>query len=347
MSKLTNQSSKRRVSKDPMVSILMLNYNGRRYLGSMLDECVSSILNTTYPNFEVLFLDNGSVDDSVSYVLSRYGRDAKLKVIKLGRNYGYAKGNNLGVEFVHEHSKYLAFLNNDVIVKPSWLSWLIELLEKDSLIGATQPLILFGRRGEKLHAGGYLGLSAYPLVIHSRYDGEITYPSGSAFVIRADLFKEMKGFDESFYLFWEEIDLGWRLWLRNYKIVTCSKAIVHHLGGVTVKKALGIEKMFFHRVKSRYIFIFKNFPLKLLLKAIPYIIMHEILDIGISLYVYGVHSLIGKLKGFFWIKGNLKALVKKRMMNRPRKFKEVPLTRRLFYGEARLKDLMYDTYKDT
>jgi len=84
-------------------SVISLNYNGKKILGSLLDAHLSSLLNTTYDDFEVLFVDNGSSDNSVEYVKANF-RDKRLKIIQLRKNYGYAKGNNLALKFIDPYT---------------------------------------------------------------------------------------------------------------------------------------------------------------------------------------------------------------------------------------------------
>jgi GT2 family glycosyltransferase len=96
-------------------SVISLNYNSRKILGSLLDAHLSSLLNTAYDVFEVLFVDNGSSDDSVEYVKANF-RDKRLKIIQLKKNYGYAKGNNLALKFIDPNTDIVVFINNDTIV---------------------------------------------------------------------------------------------------------------------------------------------------------------------------------------------------------------------------------------
>jgi GT2 family glycosyltransferase len=84
----------------PKFSIVSLNYNGRKILGPLLDAHLSSLLNTAYDDFEIVFVDNGSSDDSVDYVRTNFSNE-RLKIVPLEKNYGYAKGNNLALKFVN------------------------------------------------------------------------------------------------------------------------------------------------------------------------------------------------------------------------------------------------------
>jgi GT2 family glycosyltransferase len=115
------------VSKnEPLVSILILNYNGLKYV----DKCLASILRTNYSNFEIIFIDNASIDGSCEYVERRYGDNLHLKIIKNERNYGFAKGNNIGARYAK--GDYLVFLNVDTEVEPDWLRELVRLMDSDS-----------------------------------------------------------------------------------------------------------------------------------------------------------------------------------------------------------------------
>jgi len=89
------------------VSVIILNYNGRSKLGSLLDEAIESAINQSFSNIEVLFVDNGSTDDSVKYIYERFGDS--VKIIELGRNYGFCMGNNLAVRYISKDSRYILF----------------------------------------------------------------------------------------------------------------------------------------------------------------------------------------------------------------------------------------------
>lgn len=111
----------------PFVSIIILNYNKK----NLLLKCLQSVLDfTKYPSYEIVVTDNGSIDGSVEEVKKVFGDTEKIKVVALGKNFGYAEGNNLGYSHVSEISKYVVILNNDVIVdEKNWLRILVEYLE--------------------------------------------------------------------------------------------------------------------------------------------------------------------------------------------------------------------------
>ena len=82
------------ITDHPLISVVLLNYNGKKYLGNILDNCIISILNSDYSNLELLFVDNGSNDDSIRHVKKKFCIDSRVKIISLQKNYGTAKGKN-------------------------------------------------------------------------------------------------------------------------------------------------------------------------------------------------------------------------------------------------------------
>jgi len=129
------------VSVWPKVSIVVVNYNGLSSLGSLLYRCLKSLLPTDYPDFEVISVDNASNDNSVECVKKSFS-DRRLKLLKLGRNLMYLGGLEEGARAADECSKYLVFVNNDVVVTSSWLKELIGVMERDAGVGVACPSVL-------------------------------------------------------------------------------------------------------------------------------------------------------------------------------------------------------------
>ena len=115
---------------EPMVSVIVLNWNGKRFL----DKCLSSLLNQDYSNFEVLLVDNGSSDDSVEFVRTVFGKDDKLRIVALRENYGFSKGNKIGIQ--HARGDYVIILNNDTEVKKNFVKELTKTAESEDQIGS-------------------------------------------------------------------------------------------------------------------------------------------------------------------------------------------------------------------
>jgi len=191
------------LSVSPKVSIVILNWNGRKFL----EQFLPSVLKTDYDNFEVIVADNGSADDSIAFVSATY---KQIRVIRFSQNMGFAKGYNEALKQVD--ADYFVLLNSDVEVEPGWLKPMTDLLESDPSIAACQPKILSYANKKMFDyagaAGGWLDKYGYPIAKgrvfditeedKGQYDQSepIFWASGAALVIRPAVFREMNGFDE-------------------------------------------------------------------------------------------------------------------------------------------------------
>ena len=226
----------------PKVSVAMLNYNTRE----LLEEMIPRVLETNYENLELIVIDNGSTDGSSGFLQGRY---PNVRCITLEKNYGFAEGYNRGLKGIQ--TDYLVLLNTDVLVDPNWIAPLIELMEQNSEIAVAMPKILDYRSRDHFEyagaAGGWIDYLGYPFcrgrIFNSvekddgQYDStqEIFWASGAAFFIRPRLFKELGGFDGSYFAHLEEIDLCWKLKRAGYRIVCVPAAKVYHIGGGTLE----------------------------------------------------------------------------------------------------------------
>ena len=249
--------------RQPSVAIVILNWNGRKYLEEFLPFLVSS----TYNSFRVIVADNNSSDDSVSFLQESY---ADVEIIRLKENYGFAKGYNLALKQVE--AEYYILLNSDVKVTPGWIEPLVALLENDASIAACQPKLLsYHHPGHFEYAGGaggWLDYYGYPFAMGRVFDvseedkGQynqsvpIFWASGAALFIRAAIFHKAGGFDNYFFAHQEEIDLCWRIQLLGYKIYSCPSSVVYHVGGGTLPKGNSLKT--YLNFRNNNIMLYKN-----------------------------------------------------------------------------------------
>jgi len=224
--------------KSPNVAIVFLNHNGRRCLGPFLDRSIESALNQSYANTEVLFVDNGSSDDSIEYMRSKYGHEVRL--IALGKNYGFCLGNNLASRYVSSDVEYLLFVNNDVILTESYTAKLVHFMEDHRWIGIAHGL-------QKMLSGCYCLLGGYidslgravcievtdldEYIVNSHNSFVVAWASGSALIIRRRLFDKLKGFSPELFGFHDEIDLCARAIFLGYRVACFPQAIYYHKAG--------------------------------------------------------------------------------------------------------------------
>ncbi len=249
----------------PKVAIVILNWNGRKYL----EQFLPSVLATIYANYEIIVVDNGSADDSILFLEKNY---PSIRIIRLQVNYGFAKGYNEALK--HVSADYYALLNSDVEVNTDWLQLMVTLMESDKMIAACQPKLL-SYANKKLFeyagaAGGWIDKFGYPFAKgrifdiceedHGQYDDTslIFWVSGAAMFIRSTVFHEVKGFDEYFFAHQEEIDLCWRIQLAGYKLSSCPQSVVYHVGGGTLPR--GNTRKTYLNFRNNQIMLAKNLP---------------------------------------------------------------------------------------
>jgi len=250
----------------PLVAVVILNFNGRKYLESFLP----FVLDSTYENFTVIVADNASTDDSVPYLQQNF---PAIQIIALDKNYGFAEGYNQALKQVE--AGYYVLLNSDVEVEKGWIEPVIDLMNSDVKIAACQPKIRsYHNRGYFEYAGaagGWIDCLGYPFSrgrvfdICEKDDGqydniaEVFWATGAAMFVKAAVFHEMGGLDGYFFAHMEEIDLCWRMKRAGYKIMCCPASVVYHIGGGTLPK--DNSRKVYLNFRNNLIMLSKNLPL--------------------------------------------------------------------------------------
>jgi GT2 family glycosyltransferase len=258
----------------PKIAVVILNWNGKKYLEQFLPSVIAYS-----GNAEVVVADNGSTDGSTSYLKQVF---PTVSLIHLDQNYGFAKGYNEALRQVK--ADYFVLLNSDVEVTAHWLEPMTALLQSNDQIAACQPKLLSYHNKSQFEyagaAGGWIDKYGYPFAKgrifdvceedKAQYDQQepIFWASGAALFIRADVFFEMKGFDEYFFAHQEEIDLCWRIQLAGYMIYSCPSSIVYHVGGGTLPR--GNSRKTWLNFRNNRIMLSKNLPLKRKLWVMPF-----------------------------------------------------------------------------
>ena len=249
----------------PLVSIVILNWNGQKYL----EQFLPSVMGSTYSNFRVVVADNASTDDSIPFLRSYY---PQIRVIELQKNFGFAKGYNEALKDVD--GEYYVLLNSDVEVQPSWIEPIVTLMENDKTIGACQPKLLqYHNRGFFEYSGacgGWLDRLGYPFARgrifdvceadNGQYDNAapIFWASGAAMFVRSRLFHDAGGLDDYFFAHQEEIDFCWRLQRSGFTVYSCPQSVVYHVGGGTLPK--GNSRKVFLNFRNNLVMMAKNMP---------------------------------------------------------------------------------------
>ncbi|UCD37338.1 MAG: glycosyltransferase family 2 protein [Fidelibacterota bacterium] len=290
----------------PTFSVVIANYNGLAFLKT----CFDSLNKSTYPSIEIIMVDNGSTDESVSFVEENY---PSVQIVKSPINLSYSGGNNLGMR--QARGKYIVLLNNDTEVTPGWLEPLLEELESDKQIAACQPKILNMRDRKAFEyagaAGGFMDRLAYPFLRgrifdtveedHHQYQTpvDLFWTSGAAMAIRKDVLDEAGFLDEDFVLHMEEIDLCWRLHLLGYRMRARPDAVIYHYGGGTLGREKTAKMYYNHR--NSVFMLLKNYTFRSIVKVLPKRLLLDLALIIKSLLTLDLKRATAVAGAYLWL----------------------------------------------
>ena len=215
------------------VRVIVLNWNGQRWL----DACLAALYRQTRPPDEIVVVDNASTDDSVEHLRVRW---PQVRVMTLPTNVGFAAGNNRGADDASTDA--LVFLNNDTEVEPEWLDALVRAAEGDSKRGLVTSRIVYLDRPDVIDSSGDGYLRCGGGFKHGHGQSLASYAEsrsvfgacGAAFLIRRDWWERLGGFDESFFMVYEDVDLSYRARLGGATVWYAADAVVRHAGSASM-----------------------------------------------------------------------------------------------------------------
>lgn len=278
-------SSEQSTSARPIVSVIILNYNGLRFL----PRCLETLRNTTYSPLELVVVDNNSRDGSLEYL---HNHHPDIKLIELTSNLGYSGAYNVAIP--QTAGEFIVLLNFDVKVEPNWLEQAVELLHNQPRLAATQPKLRSLQKRESFEysggSGGFIDRYGYPFVRgrifdtletdDGQYDDAraIFWASGAALVTRRSAYQEVGGLDDDFFLHMEELDLCWRYWLTGWEVSAAPQGIVYHYAGAALS-AERYHKMYYNH-RNGLVMLLKNYSTASLFRYLPIRLLLDWLAVG-------------------------------------------------------------------
>lgn len=276
------------------LSVVIVNTNELHHLR----RCLPSIFAQDYDDFEVLIVDNNSTDGSVEYVQQNFPR---ARLVRNKENLGYAGANNAGFE--HATGDYIMVLNPDTEAMPGFLSEMVRAMDTNPGAGLATCKILLMDQPHLINACGndisYTGLTfcrgldrpanqfAQPEVVSA--------VSGAAFVIRRSVLDEIGGFDESFFIYYEETDLSLRAMVAGYQVIYVPTAVILHNYAFRFS-----PKKCFYQERNRYYSMLKNLRWRTFLALLPGLLVSEMLAWGYA-GLQGAEHVKSKFQSWIWL----------------------------------------------
>lgn len=290
-----------------LVSIIIVNYKDY----DMTIDCLESIKNTTYSNYEVIVVDNDYDEDRLAELKAKF---KQFRFIGSRENLYYAGGNNLGIN--ESKGELIVLLNNDTKVSPSWLDPLVDMARKEPL-AFYQPKILFmdnpsivNSMGDTMNIFGF----AFPIDIGkhenqtSEQNREVFFCSGACVLTSREVIKKIGSLDANFYNYYEDVNWGWRGHLTGIKSYVIPSSVIYHKWGGSYSKELSSKKLFYLE-RGRASSIIRNYSLKTIIVLLPSLI---IIDLALLLFCLKKGLFRYKMAAMIDVWKNLGTLMKER-----------------------------------
>ena len=246
------------------IAVVILNWNGVK----LLEQFLPSVVQFS-PEATIYIADNASTDASIAFVQAHF---PTIEIVANNANYGFAQGYNEALK--HIDADIYALVNSDIEVTANWLKPVLHTFETEPSTAIIQPKLLDFKNKTYFEyagaAGGFIDKYGYPYCRGRVFDSveqdtgqyddnrELFWASGACFFIRSSVYKELNGFDDSFFAHQEEIDLCWRARNKGYKIKYQYESTVYHVGGATLQQ--GNPRKTFLNFRNSLLMLTKNLP---------------------------------------------------------------------------------------
>ena len=257
------------------VAVVLLSYNSREYL----EKFIPFVLRSTYPDYKLIVVDNASTDDTLDFLGEHY---PQIDVLHIEVNKGFTNGFVESLPSIK--ATYYAILTSDVEVAPNWLEPLVEAMDADDKLGACQPKIKAYKDRDSFEyagaCGGFMDSWGYMFCRGRIFESveqdrgqyntpmEVFWASGAVFMLRADVYHEVGGFDNDYFAHMEEIDLCWKIHRAGYGIKVMPASEVFHVGGSVILYG-SVEKTF-RNYRNNLILLTKHLPASRLVWLLPW-----------------------------------------------------------------------------
>lgn len=320
---------------EELISIIIVNYNGKKWLKKLFD----SLQCQTYKNFEIIFVDNASSDDSVEFIKNNYNDD-RIKIIQSEKNLGFAGGNNSGAK--NAEGDYLLFINTDVWIEPDFLQKLLYFYnDHDYDVVGPLEANYFSRKkcAPYVSTIDFFGHSIY-LSAEKYVKCQSFYLTGVCFLVSSKLYQESLGLDKNFFMYSEEVDWFWRLELMGKTCAYACDIFVYHAGSGSTGKGLRYTT-FLWRNQNTLQMLQKNYKWFNLLWVLPIYFIQNIFEIIFFVVILKPKIAFSYIQGWQFNIVNFKKIMEKRKwVQENRLVGDYEIIKKMYLGFGKLHHLI-------
>ena len=259
---------KRKSVEYPLVSIIVVNTNEKRYIG----RCLSSLLNQTYPNLEIIVVDNASTDGSVEYIKKNF---PEVKIVESKINAGCPGGRNIGIK--NAKGKYLAFIDADAMADRKWIENLVKVAKSNDKIGMCASKILYYQNPKVINSTGTLICKDLTAINRGIGEDDINQYEeieevfgfhGAAHLLKKEMLDQIGLYDADYFMQHEEVDLSLRGRIAGWKCYYVPQAIVYHERSASI--GIGAIEKLYYGERNKIQTILKLLPMRFIMRALFY-----------------------------------------------------------------------------
>ena len=311
-----------------MLSIIIVNYNGLKYL----KKCLDSIFEQTYKDLEIVLVDNCSTDTSVEFIKNNY---PSIKIVMSQKNLGFASGNNLGIK--SSKGELVMLLNNDTWMDQDFLEKLTKFYDENDY-DVVAPLENDYQNSNKPIYIIKIDPFGHPIYISNPKDFDNQfYLSGVCLLFKRKLYNETGGLDNDFFMYFEEIDWFWRLHLLNKKIGVDKTLYIHHFGSGTTGSGIKYSS-FLWRNQNTLQMLLKNYSWYNLTWVLPVYFIQNFIEIIFFILDFKPNISFAYIKGWLFNIKNIRNIIKERtQIQKIRVVGDRLILKKMYFGSAKIK----------
>ena len=319
---------------EKLVSIIIVNWNGKKWI----KKCFDSMLLQTYSNFEIIFVDNSSVDDSIEFVKNNY-KDKRIKVIKSDKNLGFAGGNNLGIK--NSRGELILLLNSDTWIENDFLEKIVSFYKINNfdIIGPVEAD--YYTKKYYIYTT-YLDPFGHFVYMRDGVGGSSSFfLSGACLFFAKNFYYQTRGLDDNFFMYGEDWDWFWKLRLFDKKIFQINSLKVYHAGAGST--GAGIKYFsFLWRNQNSLQMLLKNYKIYNLLWVLPIYFIQNIFEIIFFLLIFKPKIAYSYIQGWCFNVVNFRKIMQKRKwVQENRLVSDYEIMKKMYIGFGKIKHLIY------